>query len=70
VVLHLANAELPFGGAGESGMGSYHGRFGLIAFSQQRAVLRQREPALVRFFYPPYRPSVEKLIHLANRLVT
>ncbi len=32
---------LPFGGAGESGMGRYHGRWGFEAFSQMRSVMWQ-----------------------------
>ena len=33
VVIHLATSEMGFGGVGESGMGSYHGRNGFDAFS-------------------------------------
>src|SRR5581483_8330381 len=33
VLLHLTNPNLPFGGAGESGFGSYHGEHGFAAFS-------------------------------------
>ena len=33
VVIHLATSEMGFGGFGESGMGSYHGRGGAEAFS-------------------------------------
>ncbi len=39
VVMHLANPNLPFGGVGESGMGSYHGRYSFDCFSHQKAVL-------------------------------
>jgi len=53
-LMHLLNPNLPFGGAGESGFGSYHGRYGFQAFSQERAVLVQRRPRLSHLFYPPY----------------
>jgi aldehyde dehydrogenase (NAD+) len=33
--------ELPFGGIGQSGMGSYHGRHRVIAFSYRRSVAAQ-----------------------------
>ena len=51
---HLLNPNLPFGGAGESGFGSYHGRFGFKTFSHERAVLVQEWPRLLHLFYPPY----------------
>lgn len=53
-LIHLANPDLPFGGVGASGMGSYHGRWGFEAFSHARAVVRQGDPALAGVFYPPY----------------
>ncbi|MFF7381934.1 aldehyde dehydrogenase family protein [Streptomyces griseoluteus] len=36
---HLTVSDLPFGGVGESGMGSYHGRYSLDTFSHRKAVL-------------------------------
>ncbi|WP_030267468.1 aldehyde dehydrogenase family protein [Streptomyces sp. NRRL B-24484] len=36
---HLTVSDLPFGGVGESGMGSYHGRYSIEAFSHRKAVL-------------------------------
>eukprot|EP00930_Biecheleria_cincta_P058220 TRINITY_DN44076_c0_g1_i1.p1 TRINITY_DN44076_c0_g1~~TRINITY_DN44076_c0_g1_i1.p1 ORF type:complete len:517 (+),score=92.42 TRINITY_DN44076_c0_g1_i1:109-1551(+) len=38
---HLLSEDLPFGGKGESGMGSYHGKFGFDELSHTRAVLRK-----------------------------
>lgn len=37
--VHLANPHLPFGGCGESGFGSYHGKWGFEEFSHKRSVL-------------------------------
>jgi aldehyde dehydrogenase (NAD+) len=54
VVLHLANPNLPFGGVGESGMGSYHGFFGFRTFSHERAILRQGRLSTIQRFFPPY----------------
>ena len=42
--LNLLSAELPFGGVGGSGMGSYHGKFGFATFSHARAVTHSRMP--------------------------
>lgn len=36
---HLTVSDLPFGGVGESGMGSYHGRYSIETFSHRKAVL-------------------------------
>ncbi|MEU0227945.1 aldehyde dehydrogenase family protein [Streptomyces sp. NPDC006284] len=38
---HLTVSDLPFGGVGESGMGSYHGRWSLETFSHRKAVLKK-----------------------------
>ena len=68
-LLHYASHTLPFGGVGASGQGSYHGVHGFRAFSHARAVLRQREPALVRFFFPPYRGRLHQLARRLLRLI-
>lgn len=39
-LIHLANPALPFGGVGQSGFGSCHGKFGFDTFTQQRAMMR------------------------------
>jgi aldehyde dehydrogenase (NAD+) len=61
VLIHLANPNLPFGGVGTSGLGSYHGAAGFKAFSHERAVLKQGMPALSRFLEPPYAESMKAL---------
>ncbi|AKZ54005.1 Aldehyde dehydrogenase [Streptomyces ambofaciens ATCC 23877] len=38
---HLTVSDLPFGGVGESGMGSYHGRWSIETFSHRKAVLKK-----------------------------
>lgn len=61
-VMHVANQNLPFGGVGNSGMGSYHGAYGFNAFSHQKSVLDKAlwgEPDLK---YPPYTKSKKKWI--------
>lgn len=52
-VVHLASPRVPFGGVGESGMGSCHGRAGFDTFTHYRTVVRRGRLDLpVR--YPPY----------------
>lgn len=50
----LINPNLPFGGVGESGMGSYHGEYGFFAFSHRRAVLRRSTRIRVTLAFPPH----------------
>ena len=38
-VIHLATSDMGFGGVGESGMGSYHGKTGFDAFSHTKSIL-------------------------------
>ncbi len=54
VVLQAGAAALPFGGVGESGMGSYHGRSGFDTFSHHRSVLARPFSLDLPFRYPPY----------------
>jgi aldehyde dehydrogenase (NAD+) len=67
-VLHLGNAELPFGGIGESGVGNYHGEFGFRTFSHERAVMRQGPLSFLHTFFPPYTEKARKMQRMASRL--
>ena len=55
VVMQAGAAALPFGGVGESGLGSYHGRAGFLTFSHQRSVLERPFWLDLPFRYPPYK---------------
>jgi len=61
-VIHFANPNLPFGGVGASGSGNYHGIYGFKAFSHERAVLRQGRLDVLKTVYPPYGPTVSRMI--------
>ncbi len=52
--LHPMIPELPFGGAGNSGMGKYHGRWGFEAFTNARGVLYHSANVDPGVRYPPY----------------
>ena len=52
--LHPLIQELPFGGAGNSGMGKYHGRWGFEAFTNARGVLYHSASIDPGVRYPPY----------------
>ena len=55
VIMHIANERMPFGGVGNSGMGRYHGRDSLYAFSHRRATLNTPTWIDVPFRYMPYK---------------
>lgn len=71
VLIHLANHNLPFGGANHSGHGSYHGHFGFRALSHERGVLKQsRFFSALDLLYPPYTGLSRKLANLTKKLLT
>jgi len=53
-VVHLANPNLPFGGIGTSGMGSYHGLKSFETFTHYKSVFHQRTGVDIPLRYPPY----------------
>ncbi|AGA77763.1 aldehyde dehydrogenase family protein [Echinicola vietnamensis] len=53
--IQFLHSELPFGGIGASGMGRSHGHAGFLAFSNEKAILKQRTgKTLPKLLYPPY----------------
>lgn len=54
VAMHCLVPQLPFGGVGTSGMGSYHGRWGFETFSHRKAVLSKSTEVDPGLMYPPY----------------
>ena len=53
---------MPFGGFGESGTGSYHGKFSFDAFSHPKALLYRKFMLDVQFRYPPFTKFKQALI--------
>ncbi len=65
VVVHLATSEMGFGGVGESGMGSYHGKDGFFAFSHTKSVMDKKAWIDLPMRYQPYKRKLyEKLLHM------
>ncbi len=58
--IFLSN-ELPFGGAGASGMGRYHGFASYEAFTYKKAVLQKSLSWDIKTFYPPYKTPLKFL---------
>ena len=60
-ILHVAAEELPFGGVGPSGIGSYHGEAGFRNFSHAKSVFQQSRFNGAGMIRPPYGKRLEKL---------
>lgn len=58
---HFYNAELPFGGVNNSGIGNCHGYFGFLEFSNQRGIVRQSKVfPTTDLMLPPYGNRLSK----------
>lgn len=66
VVMHVAQEDLPFGGVGPSGMGSYHGIEGFRTFSHAKSIYRQTAIDFGKLsgMLPPYGKATEKSIRM------
>lgn len=62
VIIHLATSEMGFGGFGESGMGSYHGKAGFDAFSHYKSMVDKKNFIDLPMRYRPYKKSSYRLI--------
>ncbi|ALV47533.1 aldehyde dehydrogenase [Arthrobacter alpinus] len=62
-VAHLSVPGLPFGGVGESGMGSYHGQHSIYTFSHQKAILEKPLSLdTLGLIYPPFGAVKKQII--------
>ncbi len=66
-LIHFANNNLPFGGVGGSGMGSYHGKYSFETFSHLKGITEKTTLFDIPFRYPPYTNFKEKVIRLIAR---
>jgi coniferyl-aldehyde dehydrogenase len=70
VLFHAGIEDLPFGGIGPSGMGSYHGLDGFKTFSHAKSIYSQGRLDLAKLggMKPPYGKATAKMIAGALRL--
>ena len=71
-VMHVANPNLPFGGVGESGMGSYHGEQSFEVFSHQRGILKATTKIDLPIRYAPYArkiPLVGDRLEMVRKMI-
>lgn len=67
-VLQFAHPNLPFGGVNNSGIGKSHGKYGFLAFSNEKPVLKQRIGfTTTKMVYPPYNKGVKVILNLLKR---
>jgi aldehyde dehydrogenase (NAD+) len=64
VIMHIVNHDMPFGGVGNSGMGTYHGKESFMTFSHRRSVVSTPTFVDMPFRYMPY-----KLFKLIKKMV-
>ncbi|MEM8827615.1 MAG: aldehyde dehydrogenase family protein, partial [Pseudomonadota bacterium] len=64
VIFHVSAEDLPFGGVGPSGMGSYHGFDGFKTFSHAKSIYTQPKIDLAGMagFRPPYGDKMRKTL--------
>ena len=63
-VIHLATSYMGFGGVGESGMGSYHGKCGFDTFSHKKSIVDKKTFMDLPMRYQPYKKLYMKLIRM------
>ncbi len=64
VIIHLATTEMGFGGFGESGMGSYHGKAGFDTFTHYKSIVDKKTWIDVPMRYQPYNKVFEQMVRM------
>jgi aldehyde dehydrogenase (NAD+) len=60
LILQSGVPSLPFGGVGDSGIGTYHGKFSFATFSHYKSILYSPAWFNFKWLYPPYQPNLLK----------
>lgn len=66
-LIHLATSAMGFGGVGESGIGSYHGKCGFDAFSHRKSIVDKKTFFDLPVRYRPYNKFHDSMIRLFVR---
>ena len=64
---HICTDTMGFGGVGESGMGSYHGKRTFLTFSHEKSILKKSQLIDTPMRYQPYKTLYSKLLHTLLR---
>jgi aldehyde dehydrogenase (NAD+) len=63
-IIHIATSDMPFGGVGASGMGSYHGKKSFDTFTHYRSIVKKATWLDLSVRYRPYTTFKRRLLHL------
>ena len=66
-IIHLATSRMGFGGVGNSGMGSYHGKKSFDTFSHEKSIVDKSTWMDLPVRYMPYSPIKDKLLRMFLR---
>jgi len=66
-IIHIASTRLGFGGVGESGIGSYHGKWGFDTFSHYKGIVDKKTWLDLPIRYQPYNRIFEGVLHVLFR---
>ncbi len=66
-IIHLATSRMGFGGVGNSGMGSYHGKKSFETFSHEKSIVKKHTWMDLPVRYVPYTKWQERLLRLFLR---
>ena len=66
-IMHMTTSSMPFGGVGNSGMGSYHGRKSFETFTHEKSMLHKSTLVDMPMRYAPYRKIWDLVILLLLR---
>lgn len=66
VIMHISQEDLPFGGVGPSGMGSYHGFDGFKTFSHAKSIFKQSNKNIADMvgLKPPFGKKTQNAIKM------
>ena len=63
-IIHLATSRMGFGGVGNSGMGSYHGKRSFMTFSHEKSIVKKSTLLDLPMRYHPYTKTQERLVRM------
>ena len=66
-IIHIATSHMGFGGVGESGMGSYHGKNGFDTFTHYKSIVDKKTWMDLPMRYQPYNKLGDWLVHVFLR---
>ncbi len=61
-IIHIANSNMGFGGIGNSGMGSYHGKKSFDTFTHYRSIVKKASWLDLPIRYRPYSKTKDKML--------